>query len=398
MILSQINISRTLARRYVERCCIKVEQDGKTIQAFTEFEGKMRVTDWGGTSSAIYLFHQIGTSGDIEFEKKLNQSKKWLLSNQSQEGAWEAAEMHCCEATAAVIFDLSNTSLLSKKQMEKAVAYIQSCYIQDGGYFVSRPRISQAPHLYTTYLAVRSLSTIKHQSFNSTVKNKIIQWIDNAKSADGLWGATSQTMEGDVVHTVFALLIMHYCGVDKKIINKKYKKQIKWLKHQIKDRSAINNAFTYEATEVYEDSKNDANGVGAFILKSYHFNIALMCSLFIKIGELGISQRLIQKLLKLQSPGGGWGLRNERKEFVWATQQAVDCMHEFEQALFAGKNRLISLLRSLAYSVPYFGTKLVLMIIMFPFLIWLIKEGQKGPDIILSIIMMIVPWLIKMED
>lgn len=48
MIGKDIKSSYVCARRYVERCCIEVEQDGQVIQAFTEREGKNRVTDWGG--------------------------------------------------------------------------------------------------------------------------------------------------------------------------------------------------------------------------------------------------------------------------------------------------------------------------------------------------------------
>lgn len=398
MILSQINASKTLARRYVERCCIKVEQDGKIIQAFTEYEGKMRVTDWGGTSSAIYLFNQIGTSGYAEFKQKLVESQRWLLSNQSQDGAWEAAEMYCCEATAAVLADLYNCSLLSKKQQEKAVNYILDCYVKSSGYFVSRPSCSQTPHLYTTYLAVKALCTLKHELFTTKMKHKIVEWVNTAKSADGLWGATSQTLAGDTVHTVFALLIICYCGVSLKELKKNYKTQINWLKGQIKNSSAIGNSFTYEATEVYENSRKDINGAGAYILKSYHFNLSLLCDFFLTIRKLDVAQRLIKKIIQLQGPGGGWGMRNERKEFVWATQQAVDCMCKFERLLFEGNNRCLSTLKSICYTIPYFRVKIGIVAIMLPVLIWLLTAGQKTPDVILSIITMIVPWLIKTED
>ena len=200
MLLNDIKSSYILARRYVERCCIRVTQDGQEVQAFTECEGKMRVTDWGGTSSAICLLYQIGNSGTVDIIEKIEKATEWLLADQAIEGSWEAAEMQCCEATAAVVFDLNETNLLSQKKLEKAINFIQSCYIQGKGYFISRPGVQQKPHIYTTYLAVRTLSVIGHISFSNIQKRQIINWIDLAKSADDKWNSRSQCIEGDVAH------------------------------------------------------------------------------------------------------------------------------------------------------------------------------------------------------
>lgn len=287
----------------------------------------MRVTDWGGTSSAICLLYQIGNSGTVDIIEKIEKATEWLLADQAIEGSWEAAEMQCCEATAAVVFDLNETNLLSQKKLEKAINFIQSCYIQGKGYFISRPGVQQKPHIYTTYLAVRTLSVIGHISFSNIQKRQIINWIDLAKSADDKWNSRSQCIEGDVAHTIFALLILYYCGVSVKEIKRKYRKQIKWLQSKIKDCTSLSGAFSYEATEAYDISKSDSYGEGAFILKSYHFNTALLCHFFLKIKKMGISQRLIQKMIALRGQQEGWGLSADDKIFVWATQQAIDCMH-----------------------------------------------------------------------
>ena len=86
----------------------------------------MRVTDWGGTSSAICLLYQIGNSGTVDIIEKIEKATEWLLADQAIEGSWEAAEMQCCEATAAVVFDLNETNLLSQEKLEKAINFIQS--------------------------------------------------------------------------------------------------------------------------------------------------------------------------------------------------------------------------------------------------------------------------------
>lgn len=396
MLLNDIKSSYILARRYVERCCISVTQNGQEIQAFTECEGKMRVTDWGGTSSAICLLNQIGNSGTVDIIEKIERASEWLLADQAIEGSWEAAEMQCCEATAAVVFDLNETNLLKGKKLEKAINFIQSCYIQGSGYFISRPGVHQKPHIYTTFLAVRTLSVIGHISFSNIQKCQIINWIDSAKSADDKWNSTSQCLEGDVAHTIFALLILYYCGVSVKEIKRKYRKQIKWLQSKIKDCASLSGAFSYEATEAYDISKSDSYGEGAFILKSYHFNTALLCHFFLKIKRMGTAQRLIQKMIDLRGQQEGWGLSTDDKIFVWATQQAIDCMHEFELSVF--RNTVIGKCRSFIYNIPYFAVKFFLIVILIPIIHWLLKDAQKGADIILSIITMILPWLIKRED
>ena len=397
MILQRIKKSYIHARRYVERCCIKVIQDGKEIQAFTECEGKMRVTDWGGTSSAIYLLNQIGSSSSPDIIEKIEKAKEWLISDQKQDGSWEAAEMQCCEATSAVIFDLHKTDLLSKDKTERAIEFIQSCYRKQG-YFLSGPNIHQTPHLYTTYLAAKTLSVLNHNSFTDVQKKEIINWIKLSKSTDGKWGPTSQCIEGDVAHTVFALLTFIYCGIPINEIKKEYRKQIKWLQRQIKTCSTLNGSFSYEATEAYDSTKSDKYGECAYILKSYHFNTALMCYLFLKLGKLAIAQRLIDKMIKLRGQQDGWGLNTENKIFVWATQQAIDCMYEFENTIFTKKNPILSRLRSLTYYVPYFYVKIIMILVLLPVTHWLLYGADKGADIIVAIIVTIVPWIIKTED
>lgn len=396
MLLNDIKSSYILARRYVERCCIKVIKDGEEVQAFTEYEGKMRVTDWGGTSSAICLLYQIGNSRTTDIIEKMEKATNWLLEDQASEGSWEAAEMQCCEATAAVVFDLNQTNLLSGERLEKAINFIQSCYIQGNGYFISRPGVQQKPHIYTTYLAVRALSVVGDISFSNIQKCQIINWINSAKSADDKWNSTSQCIEGDVAHTIFALLILYYCGVSVKEIKRKYRKQIKWLQSHIRDCTSLSGAFSYEAVDSYDISKRDSYGQVASILKSYHFNTALLCHFFLKIKRMGIAQRLIKKMIDLRGRQEGWGLSTDNKIFVWATQQAIDCMHEFETSVF--KNLIIGRLRSFTYNIPYFTIKLFVIIFLIPTIFWLLKDGQKGPDIILSIVTLILPWLIKRED
>lgn len=397
MILNDIKSSYILARKYVERCCIKVVQNGVEVQAFTECEGKMRVTDWGGTSSAIYLLNQIDDSGTMDIKEKLRKSSAWLLSNQASEGSWEAAEMQCCEATSAVLYDLNKTALLDSIKLDQAIKFIQSCF-KENSYFLSRPNVQKRPHIYTTYLAVRALNVTKHDSFTQVQKQQVINWIKSAQSADEKWGPTPQCIEGDVAHTVFAILTLYYCGVSIKEIKKTFRTQIKWLRKQITVCATINGAFSYEATEAYVDLKADEHGEGAYILKSYHFNTALLCELFLKIEKMDVVQRIIKKLIVLRGQQEGWGITTDNKIFVWATQQAIDCMYEFEKKVFRNGDSILGRLKSIIYSVPYFIIKFLVIIVLLPIIHWLCKDAQKGADIILGIIMLIIPWLIKRSD
>lgn len=397
MIKTKIHEAYNSARRYVESCCIDVLQDGKCIQAFTEYRGKNRVTDWGGTSSAINMLKNIGTSGTEQIKTKIEEAEKWLVSEQEQDGSWEAAEMQCCEATSAVIFDLADTNILSKNMIKRATNYIQKCYVQ-AGYFVSKPGISQIPHIYTTYLAVKALF---HENGNNQLtkrqKKSIIEWIQNAQAADENWNATPQCQVGDTIHTIFALFILYYCGLSINQLKKQYKKQIKWIKKQIKASTSRSSAFSYEAIEVYDRTQNDKFGEGAHILKSYHFNTAALCWFFLKFEYYDIAQRLIMKLINMQSKEGGWGVEADGKIFVWATQQAINCMFEYEKKLI-NKNSLLDKIWHSTYTIPYFRIKLCVFIVLIPMVYWLIFVVQKAPDIMIGIIMLIIPWIVKNQD
>lgn len=70
--------------------------------------------------------------------------------------------MRCCEATSAVLFDLKSFNLINQTQLKKTVNYIQICYHEKGnkGYFLSKPQISQTPHIYATFLSIRTLHTV----------------------------------------------------------------------------------------------------------------------------------------------------------------------------------------------------------------------------------------------
>ena len=95
---------------------------------------------------------------------------------------------------------------------------------------------------------------------------------------------------------------------------------------------------------------------------------------------------------------GGWGINGGEKHFVWAAQQVVDCMKEFEDEVFLGKPSFWGILRTFTYKIPFFWIKVLLTLIMIGMTIWLVKSYDKGPDYIVTIIFMIVPWIIKRED
>ena len=398
MIFDDINKSYKLAKEYVEKCCIKVHQDGREITGFTEHFGKNRVTDWGGTSSAIYLFNQLGNPENQKDLNNLQLAKEWLLQDQQEDGSWEAAEMQCCEATSAVVFDLTSSNSLEKNARDLAIDYILNCYLTSVGAFISRPNINQRPHIYTTYLAVRALFVCKTKRFDNHIKKRIIDWVNNSKSSDGNWGPSSQSLSGDVAHTVFALFILYYCGLTKKELYKNYHNNIKWLKRQIKECSDPSAAFKYEAIEVYDELFNDGLGESARILKSYHFNIALLCSLFLMLGKLDVSKRLVTVLIKQRKERGGWGLTTEDKVFVWATQQAIDCLYNFEKEMLGKHNKCFANVLCKLYSIPYFKTKLVLAIIIIIAFILLSKCVNMFWDIVIGIIFLIIPWLVKRDD
>lgn len=386
---NKVESAMDAARVFIENSILKIAVGEDIVYAFPAHPGKNRITEWGGTSSALSCLYSITPTPHV-MNHKLESAQKWLLQKQSSEGAWNAAQMFCCEATSAVLSDIYSLNILDENATQRALDFINSCFDDEVGCFCTVPiktkkssEVVEEPHLYTTYLAVKTLSELN--KLKDSQARKVEEWISNTSiSKDGCWGATRSDIRRSVPHTVFALSTLMYCGAKPEQILQKYRKQIKWLRKQV---SKSENVF--ETEKIRSFSERDEDGNCEFLLSIVHFNAALLCNFFIKIDEITPVQKLIKIMLDMQE--GGWGDSSNRR-FIWATQQAVSCLKWWKD--HCANN---TPLKRFINDIPYFGLKFTIAILLCPIVVWVLKDAGRIESFVLSIVVLILPWLFKIE-
>lgn len=111
------------ARSFLMGCRLHKTVLGEQIIGFPEIKGKERITEWGGTSSAIAVLLADIQYNPLEEITDINRAVEWLISRQTN-GAWEASGMPCAEATAGVAFDLLLVGKLSAIAQDNAVNFL----------------------------------------------------------------------------------------------------------------------------------------------------------------------------------------------------------------------------------------------------------------------------------
>lgn len=371
------------ATEFIENAILEREDGGKKFYAFPECIGKNRITEWGGTSSAISSLYRLNYSKSSDFSQKLKSAEEWLLSQQ-KDGAWDSSELFCSEATSAILYDLYGLNIIKKNQINKAIKYIHLCFNESEGYFKSTPNVHQSLHLYTTFLATRTLS--KYDKLNSTEQEKIKVWIKSIQRSDGCWGETPKSSFSSVPHTVFALMTLSFCGIKKQTLVNSYSKTISWLKRQV---YCCKYKYSLEQIERYSDY--DTSGELPRILNIGHYFVTILSDFFMYIGDKSTTLITIDIILKSQV-NGGWGI-DTNKLSLWATQQAIECICNFKECYLDNYN----MVELLIIPIPNVYSKIFISVISFLLLIWLLIDPIRRDSAIISSIFMILPWLWKKQ-
>ncbi len=379
MITDENNINTAIlnAKIFLEQSIIEKQIDNKKVYAFSEHIGKDRITEWGGTSSAISCLYAIDRMDSSGIEEKLDSAKKWLLSR-NKNGAWDSSEMYCCEATAAILHDLQQVNCLPEYVKTSSLQYIKNCYGK--GYFKSTPNVRQKPHIYTTYLAVKTLKD--YNCLEKSMSNDIVHWIKEVQNKEKKWGETPENNNSSVPHTVFALLILCYCGESLDNIKKEYVSTIKWLKKEAKD---CKNKYASEQIERYINNGDECGDLPKN-LNLGHCYATILCDFFMFLkDETGVLICIIT-ILKTQSKGG-WGVDNNKLS-MWATQQSVDCLIEYNKQYIKRLNRF----RIFWVTIPNKMPKIIISSLLLFVFVWITKSDSRMESFLVGIILMIIPW------
>ena len=198
-LLKRITSSLIQAHSFFLNSYHESQTDSESIASgFPETKGKKRVTEWGGTSSAVAAFRMCGIESE-QTNTIADSSSRWLLSLMDSHGSWEASGMHLAEATAGILLDLNIDG--GNPIIATSVDFMKSCYKDKC--FYSTPEGSVVPHLYTTYLVTKCLNKYsRHEN-----ADRIRDWVLSCNNADKHWGQIPQSNVSTPVHTIFALNI-----------------------------------------------------------------------------------------------------------------------------------------------------------------------------------------------
>ena len=192
------------------------------ISGFPENKGKQRITEWGGTSSALSAIAHF-TNITPTLINKIDSSKQWLIG-QNKNGSWNASGFYSLEATAGVMNDIYILNIIPDEIKKQSVKYIWDNYNSAGFFITSGSRDN--PHIYTTYLILKCLTQYDHIPLERKVEIK--NWIHSIKRYDNKWGI-SNGCEASVAHSIYALCILNFCGDDWNTILNDYKDLILWI-------------------------------------------------------------------------------------------------------------------------------------------------------------------------
>lgn len=373
------------ASKFLEVSLMEIDDfnvNGEKIKnyGFPHYQCKRRITEYGGTSSAVAALYDLGLPNH-EIKNKVEKSIKWLTGKQNEDGSWQAGYNYCCEVTAGILSELTYWEILPEEIKKKAIEYVVSCYSGEG-FFCSVPVSNSVnqPHLYTTYIAVKALR--ESNSLEEEYKKNIIKWIQSSMSIDGMWGSEKSATSGTVTYTVLALLTLYYCDYSISQIKKDYKKQLAFVKKSIKKCGNL-----YEGEEIIVEQGKDSCGIKYAVLHTDIFAGPIMGELFLYLDKEKYVCRIVKSILHYQNTGG-WGPANDRTT-MWATQQAIRVIKMYKKQYLDGFNSKD------ASSSSDFFLRFVITVILLIITIYLLSLPEYRCGIIVTVIFMLLPWISK---
>lgn len=379
-IRNQIKNALLEAQHFLERNIIELEDDhGNQICGFPETEGKNRISQWGGTSTGLAALHMLGMSND-KIRYKLNNAVSWLLGSQV-DGAWFASGCQSAEATAVVLLDLKNIGVLENESQQPAIEYLKKCYRSEG-YFACTPEYSDMPRIFTTYVVVRTLKKLSELEF----KDSIIDWVRKGANENGLWGMVPNSKAPSLVHTVYALKILNYCGYKWDEISKEYRHCIKWLFKGFYDY-----LYVYENIEILMN-KRDIDGEIYTRIPMRHFVLPIIGNFAIEINKVHVALQCIDRILASQF-NGGWGPSGDELA-IWATYEGCKFLHQTHDAVLKNVSR-IDIILSRIRRIPYLSTKASLSILILLIAVIFLWIPHYRPNFFVGIFLAVLPWIYK---
>lgn len=364
-----------MARQFFESSYVEVPGGC----GFPQIKGNTRITECGGTSSALAGLSLTRYSSG-ETEAKARTAEKWLLSR-SRNGAWEAGGFYSAEPTALVLLDIRNLNI-SDAKLSDSTTYLESCY--KDGYYLSTHDSKDQPHVFTTYIVLKCLHTYSKLLHRERIK----EWILRSKSSNERWGQYPNSNTDSLVHTILALNILHYCGMSWEEIKRLHRDQINWILSHLKSAD-----YTHEEIRIRTEEIGE-HGHKYFKHNIRHFVKPYLGQLLIDLGYNREAIFVARKLLQAQF-NGGWGPSGDELT-MWATQQAVEFFRKVEDHVIPEINP-VSYGLSYYSTIPYALPKTTTSLLGFASVLVLLFLPDYRPSIVVGLLMIVLPWLFKRQ-
>lgn len=342
---------------------------------FPETKGKKRVTEWGATSSAVAALRMCGIASE-QTNTIVDNSSRWLLSLMDSHGSWEASGIHLAEATAGVLLDLNIDG--GNPIIATSIDFIKSCYKDKC--FYSTPEGSVVPHLYTTYLATKCL--YKYSRLEQG--DKIRDWVLSCNTADNHWGQIPQSNVSTPVHTIFALNILHHCGMPWSEIATRFSEQIAWIKDNY-----LKADYIYEEVEV-KQLDTDNYGQQYKRLRLRHYVLPYAGMLFLELQDYRHAFITAERVLA-QQYNGGWGPSKDELT-MWATQQSIEFLVKIQKCLPSASRHDVILAKLPVITHIWIRAAITVLILLLS--AYFLYTPNYRENLIISFFVLLLTWII----
>jgi hypothetical protein len=375
---SQIEKSLLGAKHFFERNLISINPDDSTsYYGFPVAEGRRRITEWGATSAGLRSLLSLGISSS-DIQSKCDRAKAWIIGQQ-RDGAWEASDFFSTEATAGDLLDLISVRAIDNNAINNAIEFLTSCYRD--GYYNSTPTSTEKPHIYTTYLVTKCLSTYGRLE----QKTEIRDWILKSQIQKGRWGKVPDTNIDSLIHTIYCYQILLLCGMSNDELQSRFHTQIERV---LKESIYLN--YVYEEIEVQQRLSN-SSGLMYNRLRIQHFVLPSLGSFSLMISAKHVAFAAAQKLLDQQF-AGAWGPSNDELT-MWATAQAIEYLQSFKATILRPMSSKNYIFYRCTF-IPYVFLKAIVTFVgLLLLVVFLLVPGYRE-NCLVGLFLMVIPWFL----
>lgn len=346
--MADIRIAQDRIRSLMQH---NVKRVGKRT-GWHQYIGENKVGDVA-TGQGILIMHYLRFQYPflLELMNTLREGQ-FLREHDPDNGGWallSSRETPTVEATVwSMMGLLAGGEAESMPTIQSGKNWLLNNQNDDGGWGPRKPLESR---LYTTFLACRCLATLETRPSKEqlTAFRDTMRWILNGQNDDGGWGERP-AQKSSVIHTAFALLVLHYVGLEPEAAS--IRKGVRYLYQHWDEKRMWQGSLTTERYEI--PSTQQDNRAWARVSIEY-FPTPWAILALLSAGESATDERIFSSarwLMQTQNDDGSWTLENIQRNRLWAVHDALLALNTFAEKIITDQtaNRLYLLEHTLLVS------------------------------------------------